>query len=220
MKIHSIILAVMLTCLASLSSAASQRLTILHSNDVHGHLRPFSYPAIAARESRIMDLPAWRDIGGIARRAALAARIRADLAQLGTPVWLVDAGDFYYYSPFSIEYHGKADVVAMNAAGYDFATLGNHEFEDSLPRLREMIAAARFAFLCANVVDSAAASHSRKATKCARSERRASASSGWSRTRPPGIRLRSRASRSTTRSRWLRRSWRSCAAPGRRTSSS
>ncbi|MCJ7526134.1 MAG: bifunctional metallophosphatase/5'-nucleotidase [Candidatus Aminicenantes bacterium] len=155
MKIHSIILAVMLTCLASLSSAASQRLTILHSNDVHGHLRPFSYPAIAARESRIADLPAWRDIGGIARRATLAARIRADLAQLGTPVWLVDAGDFYYYSPFSIEYHGKADVVAMNAAGYDFATLGNHEFEESLPRLREMIAAARFAFLCANVVDSA-----------------------------------------------------------------
>lgn len=155
MKVHSMVPAIIISCLASLSIAASQKLTILHSNDVHGHLRPFSYPAITARESRITDLPAWRDIGGIARRATLAARIRADLAPLGTPVWLVDAGDFYYYSPFSIEYYGKADVAAMNAAGYDFATLGNHEFEDSLAQLKEMIAAARFTFLCANVVHSA-----------------------------------------------------------------
>jgi 2',3'-cyclic-nucleotide 2'-phosphodiesterase (5'-nucleotidase family) len=44
-------------------------------------------------------------------RATLTARIRADLAKQGTPVWLIDAGDFYYYSAFSNEYHGVADVV-------------------------------------------------------------------------------------------------------------
>lgn len=151
MRIRSIVLALILSGFASLTGAASQRLTILHSNDVHGHLRPFSYPDIALRDSRLSDLPAHRDIGGIARRATIAARIRAELEPRGTPVWLVDAGDFYYYSPFSIEYHGKADVAAMNAAGYDFAALGNHEFEDSLTQLKRMIASARFPFLCANV---------------------------------------------------------------------
>jgi 2',3'-cyclic-nucleotide 2'-phosphodiesterase (5'-nucleotidase family) len=155
MRTSPILLAIALSCLAPLSSEASQRLTILHTNDVHGHLRPFSHPAIASRESRIADLPARHDIGGIARRATLAARIRADLAGTGTPVWLVDAGDFYFYSAFSIEYHGEADVIAMNRAGYDFATLGNHEFEESLARLRSMIARARFDFLCSNVVDRA-----------------------------------------------------------------
>jgi 2',3'-cyclic-nucleotide 2'-phosphodiesterase (5'-nucleotidase family) len=169
MRACSIVLAILLPCLAVPSSDASQRLTILHSNDVHGHLRPFSYPEIESPGSgsiiagsmmsegmiAAFDLPARRDIGGIARRATLAARIRADLAKQGTPVWLIDAGDFYYYSAFSDEYHGVADVVAMNRAGYDFATLGNHEFEDSLAQLRRLIADARFDFLCANVADSA-----------------------------------------------------------------
>jgi 2',3'-cyclic-nucleotide 2'-phosphodiesterase (5'-nucleotidase family) len=150
------ILAVVLSCLASLPGVAAERLTILHTNDVHGHLRPFSYPAIAMRDSRIADLPAWRDIGGIARRATLAARIREELKRQGTPVWLVDAGDFYFYSPFSLEYQGLADVIAMNRAGYDLATLGNHEFEDSPADLRRLIAAARFDFVCANVADSVA----------------------------------------------------------------
>ena len=79
MRASSIVLTILLSCLASLSSDASERLTILHTNDVHGHLRPFSYPEIALRDSRVTDLPARRDIGGIARRATLAARIRADL---------------------------------------------------------------------------------------------------------------------------------------------
>jgi 5'-nucleotidase / UDP-sugar diphosphatase len=167
MRARFVCLAIVLSCLACRSSDASQRLTILHSNDVHGHLRPFSYPLIASLGSGSMiagsmqagsmlaDLPARRDIGGIARRATLAARIRADLAGQGTPVWLIDAGDIFYYSAFSNEYHGDADVIAMNRAGYDFATLGNHEFDDSLAQLRKLVADARFHFLCANVTDSA-----------------------------------------------------------------
>ncbi|KPJ61074.1 MAG: hypothetical protein AMJ46_03670 [Latescibacteria bacterium DG_63] len=167
MKAKSIFLTIILLCLAFLSSDAAQRLTILHTNDVHGHLRPCSYPAISSLGSGSMiagsmmggsmfaDLPARRDIGGIARRATLAARIRADLAKQGTPVWLIDAGDIYYYSAFSNEYHGVADVIAMNRAGYDFATLGNHEFNNTLAQLKKLIAEARFDFLCANVADSA-----------------------------------------------------------------
>jgi 5'-nucleotidase / UDP-sugar diphosphatase len=169
MRVRCFVLAILIPCLAVPVSDASQRLTILHSNDVHGHLRPFSYPGIESPGTgsilagsmmsdgaiAAFDLPARRDIGGIARRATIAARIRAELAKQGTPVWLIDAGDFYYYSAWSNETHGVADVIAMNRAGYDYATFGNHEFEDSLAQLKRLIATARFDFLCANVADSA-----------------------------------------------------------------
>jgi 2',3'-cyclic-nucleotide 2'-phosphodiesterase (5'-nucleotidase family) len=166
MSARSIVVAIVFSCVPCLTSAAAERLTILHTNDVHGHLRPCSYPEVSTLGSGslmaghmqggslLADLTARRDIGGIARRATLAARIRADLAKQGTPVWLVDAGDFFYYSAFSNEYHGLADVIAMNRAGYDFATLGNHDFEITLPQLKRLIAEARFPFLCANVADS------------------------------------------------------------------
>ena len=65
----------------------------------------------------------YRDIGGIARRATLVKQIRQELAGRGTPVWLVDAGDYSDGTPFSTEYHGEADVAAMNAVGYDLGTL-------------------------------------------------------------------------------------------------
>lgn len=168
MRIKSIILAILLSFIASLPGNSPQRLTILHSNDVHGHLRPTSYPEISSLRSGnvisgsmmpgnligAFDLPARRNIGGIARRATLAARIRAELGKRGTPVWLIDAGDIFFYSAFSNEYHGDADVLAMNQAGYDFATFGNHEFGITLAQLKKMIADARFQFLCANVTDS------------------------------------------------------------------
>ena len=87
---------------------------------------PFSYPSMAAPGSDIAALKVRTDIGGIARRATLVKRLRAELAKQGTTVWLVDGGDFSDGTPFSTEYHGEADAAAMNAAGYTFGTLGNH----------------------------------------------------------------------------------------------
>jgi len=163
--VRAVALFLALLLLAPGTALASQRLTILHTNDVHGHLRPCSYPSIASPGSGTLiagdmlggsayaDLPARRDVGGIARRATLVRRIRAGRDSLRDPVWLVDAGDFFFYSAFSNEYHGEADVLAMNRAGYDFATFGNHEFEISPAQLARCVAAARFPFLCANVTD-------------------------------------------------------------------
>jgi len=142
-----------LSLLPWISGAAS--LTILHTNDTHGHLMPFSYPAVVAAESSLEGLRERSNIGGIARRATLVKRIREELKQQGTPVWLVDAGDFCDGTPFSTEYHGEADVSAMNAAGYDFATLGNHEFNNTLAQMKKLIAMARYPILCANAVDAA-----------------------------------------------------------------
>jgi 5'-nucleotidase / UDP-sugar diphosphatase len=127
-------------------------LTIFHTNDTHGHLLPFSYPD-ADSGADIAQRSHRKNIGGIARRAALVKRLRKELNQKGTAVWLVDAGDITDGTPFSIEYHGEADVAAMNAASYDYSTLGNHEFNTSLARLKQLLSLFRYPVLCANTVE-------------------------------------------------------------------
>lgn len=128
-------------------------LTILHTNDTHGHLLPFSYPNIVPSGSELSRLSARRDIGGIARRTTLVKRLRKELEARGTTVWFVDAGDFCDGTPLASEYRGEADVAAMNAAGYDFITLGNHEFNNSLVQLKKLISLFRFPVLCANAIE-------------------------------------------------------------------
>lgn len=139
-----------LLLLPSLVLAQQVSLTILHTNDTHGHLLPFSYPNIVPAGSDLAALKVRRDIGGIARRATLVKRLRKELESRGTTVWLMDAGDFSDGTPFSTEYHGEADIAAMNAAGYDFSTLGNHEFNNPLSTLKKLIAMFRYPLLCAN----------------------------------------------------------------------
>ncbi|RJQ84630.1 MAG: bifunctional metallophosphatase/5'-nucleotidase [Desulfobacteraceae bacterium] len=151
--IHACLAALLLLIwMSSTGWAASAGLTILHTNDTHGHLQPFSYPDTALDTA---DLEQRGNIGGIARRAALAGRIRAEQQARDVPVWLVDAGDFSDGTPFSTEYRGEADIAAMNAAGYDFAVLGNHEFNHSLAQVKRLLSLARYPVLCANAVQKA-----------------------------------------------------------------
>jgi 5'-nucleotidase / UDP-sugar diphosphatase len=133
--------------------AQTASLTILHTNDTHGRLLPFSYPNTVPPGSDYASVPVRSNIGGIARRATIAKQVREELGRQGTPVWMMDAGDFSDGTPFSIEYHGEADALAMNAAGYDFGTLGNHEFNNPLPRLRSIIKLFQYPVLCANAID-------------------------------------------------------------------
>ncbi len=128
-------------------------LTILHTNDTHGHLKPFSYPSVVPPGSELEDLKVRKNIGGIARRATLVKRLREELGKRGTTVWLVDTGDFSEGTPFSTEYHGEADAAAMNAAGYTFGALGNHEFNNPLSRLKSLIRMFRYPVLCANAIE-------------------------------------------------------------------
>ena len=141
----------LLLCLSPAATAGPVALTILHTNDTHGHLLPFSYPETAEPGSELAGLKTRRDIGGIARRAALARQIRSELGRKDVTVWLVDAGDFSDGTPFSTEYHGEADIAAMNACGYDFATLGNHELNYPLDQVRKLLSLARYPVVCANL---------------------------------------------------------------------
>ena len=154
-SIAACVLALSLPAASLAQPAATARLTILHTNDTHGHLLPFSYPAIAQAGSALGQLTERRNIGGIARRASLVQKIRTEQKGRGIPVWLVDIGDYSDGTPFSTEYHGEADVAAMNASGYDFATIGNHEFNNTLAQLRKLLGMTKYPVLLANAVDRA-----------------------------------------------------------------
>jgi 5'-nucleotidase / UDP-sugar diphosphatase len=142
--------------LASAQTAAKTvPLTILHTNDTHGHLLPFSYSDSEGRGLKAQGLTTYVSIGGIARRATLVKQIRRQQQARNIPVWVVDVGDYSDGTFFSTEYHGEADVAAMNAVGYDLGTLGNHEFNNSAPQLRKLIAATTYQLVAANVTDRA-----------------------------------------------------------------
>ncbi len=123
------------------------RLTLLHTNDTHGHLLPYSYPETYNATDPVALLKSRHDIGGAARRATLVNRVRQekDHATL-----LVDAGDICDGTPFSTEYHGDADIAVMNALGYDVACPGNHEYSNALPQVRKLIAQAKFPLISSN----------------------------------------------------------------------
>ena len=98
---------------------------ILHSNDVHGAIK------------------------GYANIAALKAEYEAQ----GATVILVDAGDYSQGTTYVSSTKGLDAVKMMNVAGYDFATLGNHEFDYGYEQLKSNMSEAHFKVLCANVLD-------------------------------------------------------------------
>ena len=104
-------------------------LTILHTNDTHSQIEPKA-----------------NGQGGYAHRMGLIREERkADKHLL-----LVDAGDFCQGTPYFNFYHGRVEINAMNRMGYDAATLGNHEFDNGLDTLAEVLKIAHFPVVCAN----------------------------------------------------------------------
>ena len=96
-------------------------LTLLHTNDLHGHVLPHIYAeegSPAGKGERVR--------GGIARIATLSKALKRGIKN---PTLLVDTGDTATRGPLVNAYEGIADVEAMNAAGYDLGTLGNNEFK-------------------------------------------------------------------------------------------
>jgi len=124
---------------------ARVELTILHTNDIHGHLFPFDYDDMG---NYLMD------VGGAARRATLIRQIKSTA---GNPVLVMDAGDVFQRGPLADQF-GAPDFKVMNAIPYDVMTLGNNEFKgapgaQARQVLLDRIKDAKFPIVSANVYD-------------------------------------------------------------------
>lgn len=80
------------------------------------------------------------------------AALRDAFESLGAEVILADAGDYSQGTTYVSTTKGADAIEMMNVAGYDVATLGNHEFDYGYPQLKENLSKADFAVLCANIL--------------------------------------------------------------------
>lgn len=110
-------------------------LSILHTNDIHGHIDPFPE-----------DHSIYEGRGGLARLSGLIQNIR----QTEKNVLLFDAGDMFQGTPYFNYYKGELILKVMSEMGYDAGTLGNHEFDNGLEGIQKVIDFANFPLVCSN----------------------------------------------------------------------
>ena len=126
------------TAAAAMAPAASacwtgekSEVTILYTNDVHTYIDKqapeLTYAAIAA--------------------------LKQSYQNAGKKVLLVDAGDHVQGTAYGSMDQGASIIELMNAAGYDAATPGNHEFDYGMDRAKELMRDADFPYLSCNWVD-------------------------------------------------------------------
>lgn len=116
-----------------------RQLTVYYTSDTHGYFSPVDYAANAAAPTGL---------------SCCAASFRKDGNTL-----IIDGGDTLQGSPFtywlSRQEPGSAgpDIPAalMNLAGYDFVTLGNHDFNYGREPLERYLNSLSAVCLCANV---------------------------------------------------------------------
>ena len=119
--------------------AASSTITLLHTNDLHGHVEPWAG----------WDDLAGRTVGGLDRLASAIKQVRAEVGASRT--LLLDAGDTFGDTLIAERTKGKVMVDAMNAMNYDAMVIGNHEPDHTAAALKDRIREARFAVLAANI---------------------------------------------------------------------
>lgn len=121
--------------LQSFSSPKTKKITILHTNDVHSHIDPFG-PEDGRNANK----------GGVARRATLVNSIRKE----NPNTLLLDAGDIFQGTPYFNYYGGELEFKLMSMLNYDLATIGNHDFDNSIDGLYAQLPHAKFEFVSAN----------------------------------------------------------------------
>jgi len=118
------LLIVLLLVAAALYGATETHVVIMHTNDIRGHV-------LAGPES-----------AGSARLAAAVRQVKPDL--------MLDAGESFSGTLLSDMFFGEPVVKAMNAIGYDAATVGASEFAFGIHALESRAREANFPLLSAN----------------------------------------------------------------------
>ncbi|MCO7260807.1 bifunctional UDP-sugar hydrolase/5'-nucleotidase UshA [Dickeya zeae] len=109
-------------------------ITILHTNDHHGHFWHNDYGEY-----------------GLAAQKTLVDQIRQDVIAKGGSVLLLSGGDINTGVPESDLQDAEPDFRGMNLVGYDAMAVGNHEFDNPLTVLRQQEKWAHFPLLSANI---------------------------------------------------------------------
>lgn len=121
--------------LNNFSCSSHKNITILHTNDVHSHVEPFS-----------KDHSEFPNKGGFERRATLISQIRRQ----NPNTLLFDAGDIFQGTPYFNFYGGEIEFKLMSMLGYDAITIGNHDFDNGMDGLDKQLPNAKFDIISSN----------------------------------------------------------------------
>ena len=121
--------------LNNFSCSSYKNITILHTNDVHSHVEPFS-----------KDHSEFPNKGGFERRATLISEIRRQ----NPNTLLFDAGDIFQGTPYFNFYGGEIEFKLMSMLGYDAVTIGNHDFDNGIDGLDNQLPNAKFDIISCN----------------------------------------------------------------------
>jgi 2',3'-cyclic-nucleotide 2'-phosphodiesterase (5'-nucleotidase family) len=122
------------------SQVPSIDLTILHINDFHGRLLPYTVKSISEK------IP----VSGV---AYLAQMINEERSKNPEGTILLSAGDMFQGTPQSNIFRGEPVVEIMNYLKFDAMAVGNHEFDWGQEVLQKLSSISNFPYLSANIVD-------------------------------------------------------------------
>lgn len=109
-------------------SGEGKEIIVLYTNDIHCSVdNKLNFASIAAYKQELLDE--------------------------GKQVVLVDAGDAVQGGPVGANSNGADIVKLMNAAGYDLAIPGNHEFDYGMENFLALTKQADFEYLSANLIN-------------------------------------------------------------------
>lgn len=121
----SVVLLLSFYTATSAKTIKSDDIVVLFDNDVHGHM------------------------AGYAKMAAL----RQTMLHTTPDVCLISLGDFAQGGRLCTVSHGQYAIDVMNRVGYDFITIGNHEFDYGLEQMDHLLRDLRATPLLCNYYD-------------------------------------------------------------------
>ena len=114
---------------------------------------PKTAPAGAGKATSDIIILYDNDVHCSADGYANMAALKTAMKERTPYVLLVSSGDFVQGGSLGAASKGGYIVEVMNAAGYDYVTLGNHEFDYAIPRLVELSNQLDAKVLCCNLLD-------------------------------------------------------------------
>lgn len=109
-------------------------ITIIHTNDTHSQIE-----AGKNRQGIVT--------GGVVERSAVLEYFRE---KEDKDLLYFDSGDMVQGSPYFNIFKGELEILCMNQQRLIASTLGNHEFDNGLESLNDILSKADFPLICAN----------------------------------------------------------------------
>ena len=115
--------------LLAMQDVCAEKLVMVHTNDTHSQIDPTD-----------------KGLGGIQRRKVLIDSIRSEHPDM----LLIDAGDAVQGTLFFTLYGGEVEMKMMNELGYDYAILGNHDFDNGMEALARNLKESKSQWISTN----------------------------------------------------------------------